>query len=152
MSRRNMHIRKLSAGFKDQEKCAKALTGRYATDDTFLNYPSTTVLVAEDGIDSVYMPVQTVYFMETMGYLKGTSNITLAKAMKQFVSILVWESRRAGHGELYFVGNKEETNTFAMNNGFEELPYKVFRLKHEATPVLSDEEPHGVEQQQQTAA
>ena len=151
MSRRNMHIRKLSAGFKDQEKCAKALTGRYATDDTFLNYPSTTILVAEDGKDSVYMPVQTVYLMETMGIPPGTPDIAIAKAMKQFVSILVWESRKVGQGEILFFGNNQQTIDFACNNNFEEMPFKIYRLRHEATPVTGEEEQYGVEQQQQTA-
>lgn len=139
MSHNSMHVRKLSQGFTDIEKCAASFVGRHATDDKFLHYPATTVLVAEDGKDSVYMPVQTCLVPETIGYQEGISNISLAKAMQQLISVLVWEARRLGIGELIFYGNNQQTIDFACNNGFEEMPWKVYRLK--VNEPNGDEEP-----------
>ena len=134
--RRNFHCRKLYPTIKDINSCREALQGKDALDTDVLAYPATTVLVAEDGKDQVFMPVQVCYLMETLGY-KDVSDVALASAMKQFVSILVWEGRKAGHGELLFLGNNEQTNAFALNNGFELIEYQVYRLRHEATQVLN---------------
>jgi hypothetical protein len=124
-----MHIRKLTVGLKDIANCEAALKGKPGLDPEVLGYPATTILVAEDGVDTVYMPVQTCYVLETLGYEDGTKDFALAQAMKQFVSILVWEARKNGIGEVLFLGNNADTNTFALNNGFEELPYKCYRLR-----------------------
>jgi hypothetical protein len=124
-----MHIRKLSVGFQDIQQCEDALRGKDGLDPDVLAYPATTILVAEDGQNSAYMPIQTCYVMETLGFKDGTPDLALASAMKQFVSILVWEARKNGIGEILFLGNNEQTNAFALNNSFEEVPYKVFRLK-----------------------
>ncbi len=133
-----MHVRKLKQSFTDIQNCQAALQGKPGLDADVLAYPATTILVAEDGKDTVFMPVQTAFLFETMGYKEGISDLALASAMKLFTQILVWEGRKAGHGELYFIGTNEETNQFALNNGFEEVKYRVFRLRHEATPMSTD--------------
>jgi hypothetical protein len=128
--RKNMHVRKINPHSMIETKAAElALQDKPGLDPLIFTYPATTILVAEDGTDKVFMPVQTCYIMETLGYKEGISNLSLAAAMKQFVSVLVWESGKSGFGELLFLGNNEETNKFAENNDFEELPYKCYRLK-----------------------
>ena len=130
--RRNFHIRRLNIHDPLEVKdCEQAFRDKHGLDPEVLTYPSTAILVAEDGKDKVYLPVQTCFVMETLGYHEAISNLSLALAMKQLTSILVWEMGEKGIGEMYFLGSNEETNSFALQNGFEEVPYKVLRLKRQ---------------------
>lgn len=130
--RRNFHIRKLNrTDILEVADCAATLKDKSGLDPDVFTYPATAILVAEDGKDKVYQPVQTCFVLETLGYHEGISDQSLALAMKQFTSILMWEMSEKGIGETYFLGTNEETNTFALNNGYEEVTYKVFRLRRQ---------------------
>lgn len=135
--RHNFHVRRLNLhDMAEVKDCERALAGKPGLDAEVLAYPATVILVAEDGKDKIYLPVQTCFFMETLGY-QDANDTALALAMKQFTSILVWEMGEKGTGEMYFLGNNEKTNAFALNNGFEEVPYKVFRLKRQRPQSLA---------------
>lgn len=130
--RRNFHIRRLNPlDTEEVADCIRSLTGKAGFDPSILSYPNTVILVAEDGKDKVYQPVQTCYFLETLGYHESISEHSLALAMKQFTSILMWEMAEKGIGEMYFLGSNDDTNAFALQNQFEEVNYKVFRLKRQ---------------------
>lgn len=90
--------------------------------------PDMKVVVAENGKPLLFTPVQSCYVMGSLGY-KDISNLQLASAMRQVVSTLVWESRREGRGDIYFVGGNEMSDKFAENNGFEEVTAPVFRMR-----------------------
>lgn len=91
-------------------------------------YPDTKIMVAENGKPLLFMPIQSCYVMGSLGY-KGTSNLQLASAMRQITATLVWESRREGRGDIYFVGGHEMSDSFARHNGFEEVASPVFRMR-----------------------
>ena len=128
--RRNMHVRKLNPhNMAEVKQCEDALQGKPHLDPEVFTYPATSILVAEDGVSRVFQPIQTCYMIETIGYDPSVPDLSLAFAMKQFTSIAVWEANNAGIGEIYYLGTNEGTNLLALNNGYEEVCCKVFRLK-----------------------
>lgn len=91
--------------------------------------PDMKVMVAENSKPLLFAPVQSCYVMGSLGY-KDISNLQLASAMRQVVSTLVWESRREGRGDIYFVGGNEMSDSFARRNGFEEVTAFRMRLNY----------------------
>lgn len=100
-----------------------------ARNGEFLNTcPDMKVMVAENGRPLLFTPIQSCYVMGSLGY-QDVSKLELASAMKQTVSTLVWESRREGRGDIYFVGGNEMSDSFASHNGFEQVTAPVFRMR-----------------------
>lgn len=91
-------------------------------------YPDTKFIVAESDQPLLFVPVQSVYMMGSLGH-KDVPPLQLATAMRQVVATLVWESRKQGRGDIYFVGGNEHSDTFAENNGFERVDKPVFRMR-----------------------
>lgn len=93
------------------------------------NYPSTAVLCAfnEHG-PIVYCPIQHPFFMEHLAIKPGASPIDVAVALKAITDAVVTQAYLKGVGEIYFLCKDESTINFAKTI-YEELPWKIFRLK-----------------------
>jgi hypothetical protein len=50
-------------------------------------------------------------------------------ALKELTQNCVTQAHITGAGEILFLGSEQGTNEMAANHLFEELPYKVYRLK-----------------------
>jgi hypothetical protein len=95
-----------------------------------VNYPSTTLLKATDGDRNIlHLPVQTVYLLESLGISPDASPLDVARALYAVMQVVRWESKKNGHGEIYFVGSDEQTNECAEKHGFEKLQLPVYRMR-----------------------
>ncbi len=94
------------------------------------NFPSTFVLCAYDKTGPLcYMPIQSPFFMEGIAPRPGLSKEDTAICLKEFTQAAVTQAHIKGVGEIYFLGSEDGTDAMATNHVFEELPYRVFRLK-----------------------
>lgn len=100
-------------------------------------HPNTVTLAAFNKSKVIaYMPVQAPFFLETLALNPEATNIEAATAMAEFVKYLVSQCIFRGVPEIYFLGTDQLTDTFAVKHVFEEMPYKLYRVK------VSDLEPN----------
>lgn len=93
-------------------------------------YPTTVTWCAYDKDGQVaFLPVQLAYIMESFASRPGLTPRRQADALKEFTQNLVTQAALHGVGEIYFLGTSEDTNAYAENYIFEEVPYKVYRAK-----------------------
>ena len=97
------------------------LAQRNNIDPDIFNYPCTVVLKASNGKPVMYMPFQTVFVLESLAINPEATNAENAIALKELLSIVEWEGRKAGHGELYFLCADEQTKAFAEHHGLEKV-------------------------------
>lgn len=99
-------------------------------DPDVIKYPSTFTFCAydKDG-PQVFMPVQQPLVIDAIAVNPNINEQTAALALKALVESVVTQAHLKGSGEVLFLATKEETCEFAKNQVFEELPYRVFRLK-----------------------
>lgn len=83
-----------------------------------------------------FMPINQPFFMETIAFNPEATSMEKASAMSELVKFLVSQCYIKGVPEVYFLGTDDMTDKFALNHVFEQLPYKLYRVK------VSDLEPH----------
>lgn len=98
-------------------------------DPAVLTYPATSVLKAENGKPIMYMPVQTVYMPDALGFNPDASVAEKASALQAAFQVLAFESRAQGCGEIYFLCREESTQAFAERHGLERIDIPLYRLK-----------------------
>lgn len=99
-------------------------------DPAVMGYPSTFTLLAYDASGPmVFLPTQQPFYMEAMTFRPGLTDFDKALAMKELTHALITYCHARGAGEIYFVGTNEGTNKYAQNQAFEEMPFKVYRIK-----------------------
>jgi len=99
-------------------------------------HPNTSTLVAYNKNKIIgFLPIQTPFFIETFASNPEATNLEIAQALAEFIKFAVSQAYIKGVPEMYFLGTDDMTNTFALNHVFEEMPYKLYRLK------VSDLEP-----------
>ena len=92
--------------------------------------PSTFVLCAYDKTGAVaYQPVQQVFMMDSFAGRLGNTKLQTAAAMKELFQETVTQAHIKGVSEIYYLGTEAGTDAMATKHVFEELPYKVFRIK-----------------------
>lgn len=107
---------------------------RNGFDPEVVKFPSTFVLCAYDKSGPLcYMPVQSPFFMEGVAPRPGLDKKDIAACLKEFTQACVTQAHVKGAGEIYFLGTEEGTDALAANHVFEELPYRVYRLKVKET-------------------
>jgi hypothetical protein len=93
-------------------------------------YPSSIVLAAYDARGAIaFLPVQQPFYMEAMSFRPDATEFEKGLAMKELTHALITASHARGVGEVYFLGSNKETNNFAEKQGFEELPWRAYRIK-----------------------
>ena len=93
-------------------------------------FPTTVTWTAYDRSGALgYLPVQTPFMLESFAPRPGLSEQDTARCLRELVEAQVTQAQIRGIGEIYFLGSAESTNALAANQVFEELPFRVFRLK-----------------------
>lgn len=99
-------------------------------DPDVAKYPSTMVLAAYDQSGPVlYAPVQQPFFMDALAIKPGSDPLTTALALKEVTHFLITQAHIKGVGEIYFMCNEPTTIEYAKRQGFEEMPWKLLRVK-----------------------
>lgn len=99
-------------------------------DPEVMTYPSTALLVAhKEGEPLVFLPVQQAIVLESIGKKPGITDFEMAVSLKEIISAVVMSASATGKGELYFLCKEPSTQAFAEKNGFEKLPWPIYRLK-----------------------
>lgn len=92
-------------------------------------YPTSFTLCAYDSSGPlVFMPIQQPLFLESLAIRPETDRLPIAKAMKELIHTAVTQAHLKGAGEIYFMCKDESTIAYAAQS-FEELPYRLFRLR-----------------------
>jgi hypothetical protein len=76
-----------------------------------------------------YLPVQMPLVFEALATRPGATPQEVALALKELVQECVTQAYIRGAGELYFLCTEESAKEFATNQVFEELPWRVCRMK-----------------------
>lgn len=93
-------------------------------------YPSSTTWCAYDKDGPVvFQTLQRPLMLETLAPRPGASKEQIAVAMKELTQNAITQAHGVGVGEIYFLGSEEGTNELAQNQIFEELNYKVYRVR-----------------------
>lgn len=125
-----MMVRKADPIKEPVEECLKANSARNAFDRDVLDYPLTTTLAAHsNGTTYGYMPVNPVIMLESIGLTNGHTPQEQANAVMELTKAAATLAHVNGYRELMFLASDETTANGAKLMGFEELPYKVLRMK-----------------------
>ena len=93
-------------------------------------FPSSTTWCAFDKDGPLaFQTIQRPFMLESLAMRPGATNMQTASALRELTQNAVTQAAGNGVGEIYFLGSSEATNDFAKAHIFEELPYKVFRVK-----------------------
>jgi hypothetical protein len=106
-------------------------------DPEIARQPGTFVLAAYN-CDKVvaYIPVHRPFMLESLAPNPEASDFEVASALREFTQFLVSQCHiKNDVGHIYFLGNADDTNKFASNHVYEELPWRVYRAR------VSDLEP-----------
>lgn len=99
-------------------------------DSKVITYPSTYIRCAFNKKGPIiFLPVQRPLMMEALAINPDADKIDVAVALKELTQDTVSQAYANGSGEIYFLCQEESTEKFAEHNGFERLPYSVFRMK-----------------------
>ena len=77
----------------------------------------------------VFQTAQRPIMLESLAIRPGATNLQVASAMRELTQNAVTQASIIGAGEIYFLGSSDDTNKFATNHIFEEVPGKMYRLK-----------------------
>lgn len=93
-------------------------------------YPSSSTWCAYDSEGPVaYQTLQQPLMLESLAPRPGADKFKIASALKELTQNAITFAHSKGVGEIYFLGSDEDTDKFAVQQIFEELPYKVYRLR-----------------------
>lgn len=93
-------------------------------------YPSTiTWCVYDQHGPLAFMPMQCPLVMDSLASRPWASKYEIAAALKELTQEIVTQAHIRGSGEILFMGTEDGTDKLASNQLFEEVPYKVYRLK-----------------------
>jgi len=93
-------------------------------------FPSSTTWCAYDGTGPIaYQTLQQPIMLESLAPRPGLSPVQVASSLKELTKNAITFASTKGAGEVYFLGSDEDTETFATNKIFEQLPFKIFRVK-----------------------
>ena len=99
-------------------------------DPDVIKYPSTLVWCAfDENGPIVYVPVQQPLFMESLAINPEASPALVAMALKELTQNLVTQAILKGSGEIFFLCTDEQTIDYAKRQAFEEMPWRILRIK-----------------------
>jgi hypothetical protein len=76
-----------------------------------------------------YQTIQRPLMLESLAHRPGATKQQTAIALRELTQNAITQSQLLGAGEIYYLGSDTPTNDMATSQVFEELPYKVYRLK-----------------------
>lgn len=130
MSRSNVFIEKATP--RDAQEAMEWFlkTECNLLDAAVFTYPATeTWKAVKDKVALVYLPVQPVLMLESLGINPANSPIDTALALADLVKVARWEAMKAGHGEIYFLCREESTQQYAQRHGFEKVNMPCYRMR-----------------------
>ena len=77
----------------------------------------------------VFQTIQQPLMLESLAPRPGATKEQVAMAMKELTQNAITQAHLGGSGEIYYLGSDEDTDAFSTNQIFEELPFKIFRVK-----------------------
>jgi hypothetical protein len=122
--------------------CKWALTTKNnAIDPKVLTYKNTSIRVAcnKNG-PIVFMPVQRPLHMESLCVNPKASSGEVAVALRALFQDVILSAMQEGSGEIFFAASESTIPELAKKAGFEELPWKVYRIKISDLEKESDHE------------
>lgn len=111
------------------EEWVKAAQEINLFDPNVMTYPTTRTLVAHNGENLLYMPVQNVLMMESLAPKPGIAPIDEAVALREITKTVAFMASQQGIREQYFLCKDERVVKFGSAHGYEVLPFKVLRMK-----------------------
>lgn len=127
---RNIWVDKATEADGAPAAAAFLRTEQNLLDADALLYPaSVTYKASRNGEPVMYLPVQRVRMLESLGIAEGASESDVALSLRELIQVVRWEAKKDGEGELYFGCKEPRTIKFAEAHGFEEVPFKVYRMK-----------------------
>lgn len=76
-----------------------------------------------------FQTIQHPFMLESLAMRPGATKLQTAAAMKELTQNAVTQAAGIGVGEIYYLGSDASTDKFATTYIFEELPFKIFRVK-----------------------
>jgi hypothetical protein len=99
-------------------------------DPSILDYPTLQTLVCYDADGPVaYLPMQRVLMLESSARREGIGDLKSINALRDLIKAAEVVASSHGIKEIYFVATDKELGAVAARNGFEELPWKTYRMK-----------------------
>ena len=96
-------------------------------DPGILNYPTLRVLTSYNGEPGAFLPMQQALFLESLAVKEP--RIENAQAFRDLVKGAEQHASSLLIREIYFGCRDESVLKIALNHGFEEVPFKVVRMK-----------------------
>lgn len=131
---RDIFVRQIQGTPQNNPRMARALQflarirEQSHLDTDILTYPMTTMLeayVKATGEPVLYMPVQHVLMMESLGPSPTASPIDIAKGLEEITKIVSYDAQKAGIGEVYYPSSDASVNGFAQRHHFMLMDYEV---------------------------
>lgn len=104
-------------------------------DEDVLSYDTTNILCmyerngAATKEPKLYVPVQTVYMLESLAPHPNLSPADFSRAIRDAVKAVSFEASRKGVGEIWFGSRDDNVNRLALMHGFEKVEYPLHRMK-----------------------
>jgi hypothetical protein len=93
-------------------------------------YPSSVTWCAYDDEGPLaYQTQQHPVFLESLAMRPGATKLQTASALRELTQNAITNAHIRGAGEIYYLSSDPGTDEFASNHIFEEVPFKVFRVK-----------------------
>ncbi len=99
-------------------------------DPDILNYPTLQVFCAysDEGVEA-YIPSHNVKVLESTALKPGIEIGVAAQALRDFTKAAELMASTQNIRELYFLCRDDALIAMAKNHGYEEMPFKVLRMK-----------------------
>ena len=117
-----------SDDFPEMADWMSKLSHRNNIDTAIFNYPATETLKASNGKGLLYMPFQKTFMLESLAFNPEATNTEKALALREIMSVVTWEARNKGIGEIYFLCSDLETQTFVEHHGFEPMTPEAHKM------------------------
>lgn len=98
-------------------------------DPAILRYPTLRVLCAYNGVPVGYLPTQQALVLESLGLNPALSAQEHGQAIRDLVKGSELLASSLGIKEILFLGTDDAVNSIAGHHGFEEVKYKVYRMR-----------------------
>lgn len=132
----DINMKQLKLRFAQMEDAAQIVEWINANpknefDPGILKYPTLRVLCSyeDPGRPVCYLPFHRVFMLESVAQDPLATKLTVAQAVRDFTKAVELVSSAEGIHEIYFLGGADGMGELAASNGYEELPYKVYRMR-----------------------
>lgn len=126
-----MRIRPAKPG--DAENCYKAVSAnrtKNGFENDLLKYPNVKISVVENNDQAlVFSFSHTPLLLDSLGINPAAEKHEIITALRLILAQAIEQAREQGCGEIIFAGSEPSIPRLAKHVGFEELPYKFYRLK-----------------------